>query len=313
MPYKNMFRSFALAGFGLLLAAIPSMTANAQASGSGLAISPPSFELSANPGDNLSNSIRVDNTQGQSLEVTADVRNFTALGEEGEVNLSDQDSSYSLAKWVKVTPARSTIPAGGSQTFQYTITVPPNAEPGGRFGSIVFRTTAKPLSGKSGVSVGQEVGSLVFLKIAGNVTEKASIVGFQTAAHINQYKPVDFTVRVKDEGNVHLKPTGTITIVNFFGQKVATLPIETHNVLPGAIRRMEAQWKGGRFIFGKYTATASITYGSNNQIVTASTSFWGLPYTLILVSLGVLILLGILIYRGRKRLHLALKALRGKT
>lgn len=292
----------------------PVSTVHAQQNGAGLAISPPSFDLSANPGDTITNSIRVDNTQSQSLNIAVDVRNFTALGEEGEVNLTDQDSTYSLAKWVTVSPTTAVVAPGDSQVFQYSIAVPSNAEPGGRFGSIIFKTSAKPLTGQTGVSVGQEIGSLIFLKIAGNVTEKSSIVSFQTAAHINQYKPVSFTVRVRNDGNVHIKPVGTVTITNFFGHKIATLPLDTHNVLPTAIRRMDTQWNGGsKFIFGKYTATASLTYGSNNQIITASTSFWGLPYTIILVCLGVLILLGLLIYRGRKRLGLALHALFGKS
>jgi hypothetical protein len=287
--------------------------AHAQQNGSGLAISPPSYELSANPGDALTNSIRVDNTQNQSLDVTVNVRNFTALGEEGEVNLTDQDSTYSLAKWITVTPSSATIAAGQSQVFQYTVQVPSNAEPGGRFGSIVFKTSAKPIIGQSGVSIGQEIGSLIFLKIAGNVTERSSIVGFQTADKINQYKPVNFTLRLKNDGNVHIKPTGTITVTNFFGKKVATIPLDSHNVLPGAIRRMEAQWKDGRFIFGKYTATASVTYGSDKQIITASTSFWGLPYTIMLVCLGALILIGLGLYRARRRIRLALRALSGKS
>jgi hypothetical protein len=301
----------AFASFGLLLA-MPA-PASAQTNASGLAISPPSFELSANPGDTLTNSIRVDNTQNQSLDVTEDVRNFTALGEEGEVNLSDQDNTYSMAKWVTVTPAKATIAPGQSHVFQYTISVPANAEPGGRFGSVVFRTSAKPLTGQSGVSIGQEVGALIFLKIAGNVSEKGSIASFASTHAINQYKPVDFIVRLKNDGNVHLKPTGTITVTNIFGHKIATIPLESHNVLPGAIRKFDGQWRGGKFIFGKYTATVSVTYGSNNQIITASTTFWGFPYIIMLVIIGVLILIGLLLYRIRNRLKLAIRALSGKS
>lgn len=289
-------------------------TAFAQQPVSSIAISPPSYELSANPGDTITNTIRIDNLVDQDLEITVEARNFTALGEEGRVNLTEEDSTYSLAKWTSVTPRSGNVPAKESKEFEYTIKVPSNAEPGGRFGSIVFKTTAKPLQGQSGVAVGQEIGSLLFLKIAGDVREKVTIASFAAADGINQYKPVNFDVRVKNTGNVHTRPTGTVTVTNMFGKKVATMDITSRNVLPDAVRKMEARWQdGNKFIFGRYTATASVTYGNNGQVVTSSTTFWGLPYTIMLVVLGVLLLLGIGIYRGRKRLRLALRALSGKS
>lgn len=298
----------------LVLSIGPAASVSAQQPTSSLAISPPSSELSANPGDTITNTMRVDNLSDQNLEISVSARNFTALGEEGQVNLTEEDSTYSLAKWITVAPSTAGIRAKESQTFEYTIKVPANAEPGGRFGSIVFKTAAKPVEGQSGVAIGQEIGSLVFLKIAGNVTEKSSISSFNAQHKINEYKPVAFDVRVKNDGNVHIRPTGSITITNMFGKKVATVPLESRNVLPSAVRKLEAEWKGGgRFIFGRYTATASVVYGSNNQIVTATTTFWGLPYTIMFVALGVLTLLGLFIFRARRRITLALRVLRGKS
>lgn len=314
LPNRGWLPLSLMACYGFVLLAVPVLSASAQQPSAGISVSPPSYELSANPGDEITNTIRVDNPVDQALKISVSARNFTALGEEGQVNLTEEDSTYSLAKWITISPSTATVDARASQEFKYTIKIPADAEPGGRFGSIVFKTAAKPLTGQSGVSVGQEVGSLVFLKIAGNVQEKSSIAEFKATHAINEYKPVNFDVRVKNEGNVHTRPTGTITITNFFGKKVATVPIDSRNVLPGAVRRMEAQWKdSGRFLFGKYTATISVVYGGNSQIVTASTTFWGFPYTIILVSIGALILLGLLVFRARKRIRLALRVLSGKS
>lgn len=286
---------------------------NAQQPSTSLAISPPTYELSANPGDTITNTMRVDNLTDQSLEISVSPRNFTALGEEGQVNLTEEDSTYSLAKWITVSPDSAAIGPKESRTFEYTISIPGNAEPGGRFGSIVFKTSARPVEGQTGVAIGQEIGSLVFLKIAGKVIEKTTISNFTAVHGLNEYKPVDFDIRVKNDGNVHVRPTGTVTITNMFGKKVATVPITSRNILPDATRKIEAQWRDdGRLIFGRYTATASIVYGVDSQIITASTTFWGLPYTFILVGLGVLTVLAIILFRGRKRIRLALRALSGK-
>lgn len=279
----------------------------------GLAISPPTFELSANPGDTLKNSVRVDNITDEPLEVSVLARNFTALGEEGGIDLteSEQESTYSLASWIKATPDKTTIPGRESKVFDYTIAVPQNAQPGGRFGSIVFKTSAKPVNGQSGVAVAQEIGALVFVKIAGDVTEKASIASFTPQHGFNESGPVGFDIRIKNEGNVQFKPTGTITISNFFGQKVATIPVDAQNVLPDATRKMAAQWDTF-WLFGKYEATASIVYGNDRQIITATTTFWGFPYKLVGVILVVLALLGLVLYPRRARIARALKVLFGK-
>lgn len=277
----------------------------------GLAVSPPTFELSANPGDTLKNSIRVDNIVDVPLDVTVDARNFTALGEDGGIDLSSKDSEYSLARWISTTPSKITIPAHESQTFEYTITVPKNATPGGRFGSIIFQTASSALGGGTGVAVSQEVGALVFVKIAGTVVEQASIASFNPTSAFNDRGPVNFDIRVKNDGNVFFKPTGTITISNFFGQTVATVPVNEQNVLPGAIRKMDASWDSG-WLFGRYNATLSLVYGKDHQVITASTAFWGFPYKLIgtiVVALGFIIAF---LYPRRARIQRAFKILFGK-
>jgi hypothetical protein len=304
----------AVAVLPVLLVPLAAAQAPAQPK-AGLAISPPTFELTANPGDKLKNSLRVDNIADVAQEVTVLRRNFEALGEEGGIDLSEGDSPYSLANWIQVSPDKITIPARQSQTFDFSIGVPANAAPGGRFGSIVFKTDAKPVPGQSGVAISQELGALVFVKIAGDVQEKALLAGFDTSKKMNAGKPVDFNVRVKNEGNVQFKPTGTITISNFLGRKVATVPIDAQNVLPGATRKMSGKWQN-RWMLGRYQATASVVYGSNKQILTSTTSFWAFPYQLtfknVAVVLIILVPLGALIYTRRKRIIKAIKILLGR-
>ncbi len=277
----------------------------------GLAVSPHTFEMSANPGDTLKNSLRVDNLVDVPLEVTVHVRNFSALGEDGAVNLSTEEDEFSLSTWTSVSPAKLVIPARESKTFDYTISIPQNATPGGRFGSIVFQTAPSTLAGGSGFAVSQEIGALVFVKIAGDVAEKASIADFKTIHGINDFGPLDFDIRIKNEGNVHFKPTGTITISDFMGQKVATIPVDSQNVLPGAVRKMAANWNSG-WLVGQYTATVSLVYGKDRQVITASTAFWGFPYKLVGISLLAIGILGWALYPRRARIWRAVKILFGK-
>lgn len=275
-----------------------------------LTISPPTFELSANPGDSLENTIKLENSTDKSLKILAEARNFTAVGEEGSVGLTEEETPFSLASWIKITPTEAELPAKSSRIFTFRTEVPLNAEPGGHFGSIIFKTRGiRP--GETGAALSQEIGALVLLQIAGKTKEEASLESFSTKKSLWEYGPVEFETRIKNTGNVHLKPVGSIIITNIFGKKIATFETERRNVLPEAIRKIAGSWDQ-RLLLGKYTATAIFTYGTQSKILTASTTFFGFPYKIGGVILAILLIFGIFLYRIRERLKLALKVLLGK-
>lgn len=287
------------------------MAAGADQTQSGLSVAPATFDLSANPGEIIKNSIKVENLTNVPLEVSVDRRNFTALGEEGEAALTDDTTPYALATWITVDPMVQTIAPHEIKVYNYTITVPQLAEPGGHFGSIIFKTAPRPVAGGSGVAIAQEVGSLLLLKVAGDIVEKAEIESFQPTHGFFEYGPVGFDTRIKNSGNVHFKPTGTITIANMFGQKVATLNLDSKNVLPDSIRHLSNSWSQ-KLLFGRYTATLSVVYGSNSRILTATTTFGGFPYRVGLVILIVLLLIAVVMFRARRRIARSLRVLFGK-
>lgn len=277
----------------------------------GFAISPPLFEVSANPGDTIEHSIRLDSLTDTDLPLKIDRKDFVALGEEGQAELVDQPSKYSLSTWIKPSAESVKLPAKKSETVKFKIEVPSNAEPGGHFGSIVFRTEPQAAASGGGTVISQQIGALVLLKVAGEVKEKASILDFKPTQSLFEGGPVSFESRFKNEGNVQVKPTGTITITNLFGQKIDSVPINSRTVLPESTRKMQASWPGTGWP-GWYTATLSLNYGSNNHILTSSTRFVVFPYKVIIPVVIALVVLGILIYRGRARLVRSIRILIGK-
>jgi hypothetical protein len=280
-----------------------------------ISISPPVFELSANPGEKIKNEIKVTNLSDKDLQIFVDKRNFTALGEEGGVNLTEEgedETSYSLASWISVDRDKAAIKSKDTRIFKFTIDVPANAEPGGHFGSLVFKTQAQAQEGRTGAAIGQEVGALLLVKIAGDIKEEANVASFKAQSGLYEKGPVTFETRTENTGNVHLKPRGTITITNMFGGEVATVQLDERNVLPGAIRKVETQWNDDSFRIGRYTATVSMVYGSDGTIVNGSTSFIIFPYKLVLIILAVLAALAYVGYRYKDRFREAYRVLSGK-
>lgn len=274
----------------------------------GLAVTPPSFEIAGNPGATITNTVRLENMKSTPVRLAVDRRNFAAIGEDGAIGLTEDTDTFSLASWITVDPADVVIPPKSTRTFTFSIKVPLNAEPGGHFGSLIFRSITDDTLTGSGASVAQEIGSLILLKLAGDTKEGAHNESFTTTKSLYEYGPVQFDSRVKNLGNVHLKPYGNITITNMLGQKVATIEYDAKNVLPGAIRKISAEWPT-KWRFGRYNATSVLIYGSNNTQLANVTSFYILPYRLMAVVLVVLIVLGLMFYKSRKRLSLAWKIL----
>lgn len=293
---------------GLFLACLlitPSNTeAQADPAGRSIAVVPPSFELFANPGESVSDKIRVKNDTDASTTYTVKVDDFKAVGEEGSVDIIDDQSNttYSLAKWVFAEPKSFTLKAKEEREIPFTINVPKNAEPGGHYGSILVQMgTDAQVTGGSGAAVASRVGSLILLRVSGNVKEDASIESFKTSKKYYQGSPVDFELRVKNKGNNHIKPKGTIVITNMFGQKVAEETLDGLNILPDAVRKMNDEWKFSSLLANRYTATLVATYGTQNKPLSASTTFIIFPKFLMIV-VGVIVLVLILLFGSKRKI-----------
>ncbi len=255
----------------------------------GLSVSPPTFELSGNPGEILKNSIKLENMNTHPVEIAVDLRNFSAIGEEGAVDITENEGTHSLSTWIDVFPKTVVIPGKTAQYFNFTLKIPLNAEPGGHFGSLIFRTIPTEKLEGSGASLAQEIGALILLKVAGQSIESAQIESFESGKALYEYGPVDFVARIKNLGNVHTKPYGTISITNALGKNVATIQLDKKNILPGAIRKLEGTWDT-KWRMGYYTATFIAVFSDNTQQA-AVTSFTILPYRLVGIIILVLIVL----------------------
>lgn len=276
-----------------------------------VSISPLTFELVANPGESVTNVVRVFNNTGDSVRVYIKAEDFSATGEEGRVALEEpsENRTYSLASWVNVNPSIFNLGPNETKSVEFTIDVPMDAEPGGHYASVLASVSGEG-NLNSGAAVVQQVGSLLLLNVAGEVDEQIQVVEF-SAPRLSESPPVPLFVRFKNTGTVHLKPSGFVIIKNIFGKEVGQIDLPQNNVLPNSIRKVSLDWDGG-FLFGRYEATLAAIYGSTNTPLSAGTSFWVIPWKLLLLILVPLLVGLYFLYRGRKRVGLALRVLFGR-
>ncbi len=289
----------------------PDLIAQAQSQLS-TTISPVTFELSANPGEKLDNAVKVTNVSDQPISYKMEVESFTG-NENGQATVVQNDPNPDLAlkDWVKLSPSAFTLPSKQSQTINVIITIPKNAEPGGRYASILASTSGSSDLSGTGAHVGSKIGTLVLLSVRGDIKYQAEVTKFDADQKLFQHSPINFQTRIHNDSSVHIKPKGFVSIADTFGHKVADIPFDERNALPKSDRLIQTKYDKPLGI-GKYTATLSLIYGEKNDQLISTTSFIVFPWkTGLPIIAGILIVLWYLVAR-RKRVVAALKIIFGR-
>jgi hypothetical protein len=264
--------------------------------GQGLEISPPVMELNANPGQTVDVKISLRDITSGPLVVTGQADDFGAKNETGdpEILLNETGAShYSLKYWITQVPSL-TLQSQQIQTLSIPINVPANAEPGGHYGVIRF-TGLPPSLAATGVSLSASIGTLVLMRVAGKITESLNNTQFFASqngrAHsFFEYGPITLSERIHNGGDVHVQPVGHVSIYNMLNHRIAYLAVNSAqgNILPASIRRFD-QTLNERHLIGRYHASYNVVYGDSQKTLSASMSFWVIPWKLILIILVLLI------------------------
>ncbi|MBI2035866.1 MAG: hypothetical protein HYT12_04295 [Candidatus Liptonbacteria bacterium] len=238
-------------------------------------VSPLTFDVTVDPGQVVSNYITIFNTEGTPIGFNVEAEDFTAVGESGGVALSDSVSPELSAKnWLTFSPNSFVVEPGKSATIQFTLQVPLDADPGGKYTSVVFSST--PGVGGGGPAIAQKIASLLLIKVTGVVQESLAVRSFESPEFLEN-GPVSFVLRLENRGTVHLKPAGYVFFQDWRGNEVEKLALGI--------------------------------YGSANEPLSASVSFWVIPWKIVgLASLVLLLLFGFL-FKAKGRVGMAFKVL----
>lgn len=296
-----------------VMAGLPTGSALAQNTGStgqAFMISPRIIELNADPGKTYPLNIKLKNLAANSLASKSQVNDFAAKGEDGdpEIFLDEREkTTYSLKGWVKKIPD-FTFVSQETKTIPVIISVPAQAEPGGHYAAIRFSGVAPELAkDESAVALSASIGTLVLVRVSGDVKESAAVEEFfasQNAKKSSFFEtgPITLTERIKNTGNVHVKPAGSVVVKDMFGKTTASLKVNDppKNVLPDSIRRFE-QELNKRWLFGRYTADLTLGYGTTGQALSGQLVFWVIPWKLIAAVLLLIATIILVLRSGLKR------------
>jgi len=281
---------------------------------------PPSLEISLTPGQPTETKIKLYNETSETLQLYSEPRSFTAKGETGQPEFDFEAEPIGLGNWMEVEIGPIILEPGERSEIPVIINTPIDADPGGHYASLFFGSTPPDPTGGGQVSIASKIGTLILGRVDGDVVEAGSIAEFDLSSDKTSFNrlPIEFFVRYENTGNVHLRPAGEIVLKGMTGKQVATIEVNASKgaTLPKTIRKYEAIWEKGQvkasgdgffasffdeytnernnFACGKYTATVTITGGTEIATDTGTLTFWVIPWHIITVW-GVVGILAILL------------------
>lgn len=304
---KMARQAFGLAAIAGWLVIGSSATALAEG-GNGLRVSPVRSDVTIKPGQTQTISVTATNITTTEANLQAIINDFTAnSNESGQPALlltpNQFASSHSLKRFVKPIPS-FTLKPGQQKTIPVVIVVPAEASGGGYYGTVRFAPAGSNGVDKT-VTLAGSVGSLILLKVPGDIKEQLSIASFdirQKDAPKSLFfsnKNINAQVRFQNEGNIQEAPFGKILLKDRSNKLLGQYEINDvdprGNVLPDSIRKFNIPLdKVGKF--GMYKVVGNFGYGTNGQLLSASSTFYVIPFVLIMAFLVAVALLVFLIF-----------------
>jgi len=319
---KQFFNPQAVIALAVLASVIIPSQSNA------MSISPVRIELAGDAGQTLKGVFKIINDEADNKVFYTAYENFEASGETGNPNFVETNSG--LSTWINA-PTQVSVASGESVEVPFTVNIPANAEPGGYFAAIFLSTVPPNTSAGGQVVIGARIGTLVLLRVNGEIREGGALLEFGTKEGGKFFTslPVEFYYRFQNSGADRVRPMGNVVIRNTVGMTstVVNANLSQGNVLPQSIRRFELAWVDAgnpneqaidasipesasgksffkaaglqfkNFAFGRYTAQLAVAYGEDNSVELSKTSFYVFPWQLlILVIVG-----GTILYFGLSR------------
>lgn len=285
--------------------------------------SPAPIDLIVAPGSTGSAELKIKNggTEPETLKVG--LMKFSAYGEDGKPRLMDREAGDNYFDWVSFSENEFAILPGEWKTITMNVRLPESAA-FGYYYAVTFGRTSQAKSGQT-TDISGAVAILVLVEArVSEAVRSVEVVDFSSLHKVYEFLPSTFTIKLRNSGNVHVAPRGNIFLSRGKELNLGLLEVnlESGNILPNNNRIFDAKWTDGfplwvdkikddkvvldkrnapvqtlhwdlsqanKLRFGKYTANLLLAYDNGQRDVTieASTSFWVIPWRLILGALAV--------------------------
>lgn len=230
--------------------------------------------------------------------------------------LSPQDDAqnlYSASNWVTLEKNVLELVPSRNVTVAYTITVPEDTTMGEYSIEIYFSSEEAEKQDITATYGVLSSGIPILVTVGDDWAESAEILDFYSAKKI--YEKPNFTTlltRIQNLGDTHITPKGDIVLTNIFKKEVGRIHFNEQNqsLLRDSNGTYESVWdlekyiNDGQLALGPITAETFILYRHTNpgfSVLSATTTFWIIPWKLIIMVLIAIITLYVILAIRKKK------------
>jgi len=272
------------------------------------AVAPSTLEIFGNRGETIQQKFSLVNTKDNDQTFYLDVLKFTASDESGSPKFISYEEDHSgLPDWLSFNNKAITVPGRSWAEINFAIAIPKDIASGGYYAAVTVSESPSEVVASNGATIQAKTAVLLFLTVKGETVEQAGLLDFSLSPkNWTDQMTGKFYYRLQNQGNVHLVPAGTITFKDIFGRTITTVDANpaTSRALPNTTRLFEGTFGNKQTGFfstlkneistlavGPISANLEATYGSDNQKIEATTTFWLVPWQLLLTIVGLVLIL----------------------
>lgn len=153
--------------------------------------------------------------------------------------LSGDQEPVDVGSWVELAQERVTVAPGKQVTIPFTITVPPDANPGDHAGAILASSfTDDPSNPGDEVIIDRRTGTRLYLRVAGDLQPELSVTAVEADYDQHVLNPfggaLSVTYRIENRGNVRMGGKAVLKVTGLFGLSERTVELpDVPDLLPG--------------------------------------------------------------------------------
>lgn len=183
------------------------------------------------PGQTTNGSFTVTNNTDQPQDVSFSAERFKTV---------DEDYNYAFDKdiitdWVDFKSPTMSLKPKQSQVQNYTIAVPADATPGGRY--IALLTSVTPKSDEQSVTQINRVASLIYLEVTGKITRTVQLLSVDVPSFTAKPQ-VETTMRLANTGNSHYRARVGLSVGRWPSTNNILKSQPETVLLPGTVRKI---------------------------------------------------------------------------
>lgn len=233
-----------------------------------LSVDPPITIIDSIPSTVTASPIIIQNKGDSQITLEIYLKSFKAKGEDG--GLEYLKNASPILKNIRILDANlpiESITLGPKQQKNLTLKIdlPQDTNVSDYYFSVIFISMNKHLIESNSSTNQLGIATNVLLSVGPKEEPRANLEEFSSGSFFEK-GPVPFTVRMKNNGNHLIKPTGKIVIKNLFGQNIQIINLLNVNILCDSIRTIPTTLRKNNFLLGPYTATLEISTSDNETI-----------------------------------------------